>query len=61
MMTGYATRNLASAAASDVGKRLTGQYTAAHGYRGWRMAADMNRQARGIKNELSQQGGPESP
>lgn len=41
MMTGGAARNLASAAAADVGKRLTGQYSANHGYRGWRMAADM--------------------
>jgi type IV secretion system protein TrbL len=31
------------AAASDIGRRLTGHYAASHGVRGWRMAADMDR------------------
>src|SRR5271166_1564028 len=51
MMTGYAARNLAGSAAADVGRRLTGQYSANHGYRGWRMASDMNRQGRTIQDQ----------
>jgi type IV secretion system protein TrbL len=35
--------NVASAAASDVGRRLGGNYTASHGYAGFRVAADLNR------------------
>ena len=46
MMTGMAARNLGRGVASDVGKRLTGQYGASHGYRGWRVAADLNAQAK---------------
>jgi type IV secretion system protein VirB6/type IV secretion system protein TrbL len=46
-MARLAAGNMAKAGASDVGKRLTGQYSGAHGYRGWRMAESMSRQ----KNE----------
>jgi type IV secretory pathway TrbL component len=35
---------IGGAAASDIGRRLTGHYAASHGVRGWRMAADMDRQ-----------------
>ncbi len=37
-------QNAARAAAADVGKRMTGQYSARHGYAGFRMAADLNKQ-----------------
>lgn len=42
MMAGMAARNLGRATANDVGKRLTGQYGAQHGYRGWRVASALN-------------------
>lgn len=62
MMGGYAARNLARAGATDVGKRLTGQPGASYGYRGWRMAADQNRQATAIGNRISkQQAGSNTP
>lgn len=46
MMTGLAAKNLGGALASDVGKRLTGQYNASHGYRGWRVAAALDQAAK---------------
>jgi type IV secretion system protein TrbL len=38
-----AASNVASAAASDVGRRLGGSYSASHGYAGFRVAADLNK------------------
>lgn len=43
-IAGRAMGNLTKAAASDVGKRLTGNYAATHGHMGSRMSADMARQ-----------------
>lgn len=41
--------NIAGAFASDIGKRLTGQYGGAHGYRGFRMAAEMSQQGKELE------------
>src|SRR5271166_1162640 len=43
-LVGMTAKNAGKAVASDVGKRLSGEYTAAHGYRGWRVAAALNKQ-----------------
>lgn len=53
-LTGLAARNLGSAAASDVGKRLSGT-GGRHGHRSWRMASDMTNQA--SQNRASSKGG----
>jgi hypothetical protein len=43
-------RNVAKAAAADVGRRLTGNYQAAHGRIGWRVASAMSKQADNLGN-----------
>jgi hypothetical protein len=40
-MISMASSATGKAVAADVGKRLTGQYTGMHGYRGYRVAADL--------------------
>jgi P-type conjugative transfer protein TrbL len=44
-IAGLMAKNAASGVASDVGKRLSGNYVASHGYRGFRVAADLNKKS----------------
>jgi hypothetical protein len=44
MMSRMAVGATGKALATDVGRRLTGQYSGAHGYRGFRVAADLSQQ-----------------
>ena len=44
MMSRMAVGATGRALATDVGRRLTGQYSGAHGYRGFRVAQDLSRQ-----------------
>jgi hypothetical protein len=48
-MIGMATSATGKAIASDVGKRMTGNYSAQHGHAGWRVASDLSQKAQNIK------------
>ena len=50
-LTGYAARNLAQAPIGDLGRRLSGQYSARHGISTWRMSADMANRRRLLKDD----------
>jgi type IV secretion system protein TrbL len=50
-MTGYTARNVASAAMSDIGRRLGGQ-NPRHGLMTWRMNADLANRARLLRDDL---------
>lgn len=52
-ITGYAVGNLAKAAASDVGKRMTGSYAATHGQMGMRMSSDMARRRASLSGDAN--------
>lgn len=64
-MTGYAARNIADAAASDLGRRFRGDIYAQHGSAPWRMQADLSQRRDLLKAELGkpkpEQGGDGSP
>lgn len=51
LLTGYAARNMAQAPFSDLGRRLSGQYSARHGISTWRMSADMANRRRLLKDD----------
>lgn len=57
-LTGAAAKNLGAAAASDVGKRLTGNYAAQHGHTSWRMAQSLSDQRRALADAGQQRGAP---
>lgn len=63
-MTGYAARNIADAAASDLGRRFRGDIYAQHGSAPWRMQADLSQRHNLLKAELGkpkpEQGGDSS-
>jgi type IV secretion system protein TrbL len=52
-MTGYAARNIADAATSDLGRRFRGDIYAQHGSAPWRMQADLSQRRDLLKAELS--------
>ena len=51
-MTGYAARNVASAATADIGRRLSGQQPR-HGLATWRMSADLANRTRLLRDDLN--------
>ena len=59
-MTGYATRNVASAPLSDLGRRLSGQGSR-HGIATWRMSADLENRRRLMHDDNSKPAPPPPP
>jgi type IV secretion system protein TrbL len=56
-MTGYTTRNVASAAMSDIGRRLSGQHPR-HGLMTWRTSRDLANRARLLRDDLDKPSPP---
>ena len=50
-LTGYTAKNMAAAPMADIGHRLSGRPSARHGFATWRMAADLENQARLLEED----------
>lgn len=60
MIGAYAARNIGSAMATDVGRRLSGHYGARHGHLPWRVSADLAQRARMARDDAQKPRPPSS-